>query len=204
MFFPSTSSRGRLSWLSWCWSGLFSSCDPSMAASCGFSCSGPRMAPASCPCPCHPHGRSSPGFVSPFALDLSIYNSDVDPGLVRWWGLARHGHDPCPGGRPARHRGGEVACLFCPALSATSLTALRAVQLSKMSVCSGAQQYTLHQQKFPPLRSTVGCLIQFTLRTRAPLYELMSDSWDRCVPEFLSAVLCFHDGLSASLCITCF
>ena len=32
----STSSRGRLSWLSWCWSGLFSSCDPSMAASCGF------------------------------------------------------------------------------------------------------------------------------------------------------------------------
>ena len=124
--------------------------------------------------------RFSPGLVRSFALDLSIYNSDVDPGLVRWWGLARHGHDPFPGGRPARHRGGEVACLFCP----TSLTALRAVQLSKMSVCSGAHQYTLHQQKFPPLRSTVGCLIQFTLRTRAPLYELMSDSWDRCVPEF--------------------
>ena len=73
-----------------------------------------------------------------------------------------------------------------------------------MSVCSGAQQYTLHQQKFPPLRSTVGCLIQFSLRTRAPLYELMSDSWDRCVPEFLSAVLCLHDGMSASLYITCF
>ena len=55
--------------------------------------------------------RFSPGSVCPFALDLSIYNSDVDPGLE---GGGLHGHDPCPGGRPARHRGGEVACLFCP------------------------------------------------------------------------------------------
>ena len=38
--------------------GWFSSCDPSMAASCGFSCSGPRMGPAPRPRPCHPHGRS--------------------------------------------------------------------------------------------------------------------------------------------------
>ena len=60
---------------------------------------------------------------------------------------------------------------------------------SKVSVYSGAQ-YTLHQQKFPRLRSTVGCLI------RAPVCELMSVSWDKCVPA------CFHDG--PTLCITCF
>ena len=58
--------------------------------------------------------RFSPGILRPYALDLSIYSSNIDPGLVRWWGLARHGHDPCPGGRPARHRGGEVACFCCP------------------------------------------------------------------------------------------
>ena len=30
-----------------------------------------------------------------------------------WWGLARHGHDPCPGGRAARHRGDVPSCAFC-------------------------------------------------------------------------------------------
>ena len=52
----------------------------------------------------------------------------------------------------------KLHVFFVPALSATSLTALRAVQLSKKFVCSGVQQYTSRQQKFPPRCSTVGCL----------------------------------------------
>ena len=148
--------------------------------------------------------RFSPGSVRPFALDLSIYNSDVDPGLVRWWGLARHGHDPCPGGRPARHRGGEVACLFCPSTFGDlthCLTSCPAFEDVRVQWCiavhiAPAEVSTSAQHSW--------CLIQLTLRTRVPQYELMYVSWDRCVPEFLNAVLCLHDGLSASLCITCF
>ena len=187
MFFPSTSSRSRLSWLPWCWSGLFSSCDPSMAASCGFSCSGPRMGPAPCPCPCHLTGvRFSPRSVHPFALDLSIYNSDVDPGLVRWWGLARHGHDPCPGGRPARHRGGEVACLFCPSTFGdlthclTSCPAFEdvrvqwciAVRIAPAEVSTSAQHSWVFDPTHPAnTRSTARAHVRFVGQVCARVFE---------------------------------
>ena len=42
---------------------------------------------------------------SDFPLNHMIYGRGVDPADARWWGLARHGHDPCPGGRTRRHRG---------------------------------------------------------------------------------------------------
>ena len=61
--------------------------------------------------------RFNPGAVRPYALDHMVYNSTVDPGLARWWGLARHGHDPCPGGRTARHRGDVSQCAFCSSAS---------------------------------------------------------------------------------------
>ena len=43
-----------------------------------------------------------------------FYSRGVDPENARWWGLARHDLDSCPGGRPARHRSDPTSCLFCP------------------------------------------------------------------------------------------
>ena len=85
----------------------------------------------------------------PFVLDLSIYNSDVDPGLFD--GGRLYGTVMIFAQVDAQLGIEEEKLFVCsvPAFSATSLTASRAVQPSKMSVCSGAQQYTLHQQKFP-------------------------------------------------------
>ena len=57
--------------------------------------------------------RFIPGVVRPYKFDRSVYNSSVDSGMARWWGLARHGHDPCPGGRAARHTGDVSSCAFC-------------------------------------------------------------------------------------------
>ena len=42
-----------------------------------------------------------------------VYSQSVDAGLARWWGLARYGHDPGPGGRAARHRNSSPVCSFC-------------------------------------------------------------------------------------------
>ena len=47
-------------------------------------------------------------------LDDLVHSGEVNPENARWWGLPRHGHDPCPGGRPARHGGDPASCLFCP------------------------------------------------------------------------------------------
>ena len=41
------------------------------------------------------------------------YGPGINPADARWWGLARHGHDPCPGGRTSRHRGDPLGCRFC-------------------------------------------------------------------------------------------
>ena len=42
---------------------------------------------------------------SRFSLDDAIYGPCINHADARWWGLARHGDDPCPGGRTSRHRG---------------------------------------------------------------------------------------------------
>ena len=47
--------------------------------------------------------RFTPGVVRSYVINRSIYNSGIDSGMARWWGLARHGHDPCPGRRAAQH-----------------------------------------------------------------------------------------------------
>ena len=130
--------------------------------------------------------RFSPGSVRPFALDLSIYNSDVDPGLFRWWGLARHGHDPCPGGRPARHRGGEVACLFCPSTFGdlthclTSCPAFEdvrvqwciAVHIAPAEVSTSAQHSWVFDPTHPAnTRSTVRAHVRFVGQVCARVFE---------------------------------
>ena len=50
-----------------------------------------------------------------FCLLPLAYCQSVEPELVRWWGLARYGHDPGLGGRGARHRGVSSNCRFCHA-----------------------------------------------------------------------------------------
>ena len=130
--------------------------------------------------------RFSPGSVRTFALDLSIYNSDVDPGLVRWWGLARHGHDPCPGGRPARHRGREVACLFCPSTFGdlthclTSCPAFEdvrvqwciAVRIAPAEVSTSAQHSWVFDPTHPSnTRSTVRAHVHFVGQVCARVFE---------------------------------
>ena len=47
------------------------------------------------------------------SLNHAIYGPGINPADARWWGLARHGHDPCPGGRTSRHRGDPLDCRFC-------------------------------------------------------------------------------------------
>ena len=47
------------------------------------------------------------------SLPAFVYSQSVDAGLARWWGLARYGHYPGPGGRAARHRNSSLVCCFC-------------------------------------------------------------------------------------------
>ena len=48
-----------------------------------------------------------------FSLNRATYGLGINPADARWWGLARHGHDPCPGGRTSRHREDPLGCRFC-------------------------------------------------------------------------------------------
>ena len=57
--------------------------------------------------------RRDPRAQPQLSLPAFVYSQSVDAGLARWWGLARYGHDPGPGGRAARHRNSSPVCSFC-------------------------------------------------------------------------------------------
>ena len=57
--------------------------------------------------------RCDPRAQPQLSLPAFVYSQSVDAGLARWWGLARYGHDPGPGGRAARHRNSSPVCSFC-------------------------------------------------------------------------------------------
>ena len=57
--------------------------------------------------------RCDPRAQPQLSLPAFVYSQSVDAGLARWWGLARYGHDPAPGGRAARHRNSSPVCSFC-------------------------------------------------------------------------------------------
>ena len=160
-----------------------------MAASCGFFCSGPRMGPSSRPRRCH-HGRSLLPWYYPYASGSLHLQFQQTLDLFDGGGL--HGTVMIFAQADAQLGIEEekLHVFFVPAHSATSHTALRAVQLSMMFVWSGAH---IDQQKFSTSAQHSWYLIQLTLRTRTPLCQLMSDSWDKCVPEFLSGVHCLHE-----------
>ena len=48
--------------------------------------------------------------------DTVVYGRSCLPAHARFWGLARWGHDPFPGGRSARHLGFSFSCVLCDAL----------------------------------------------------------------------------------------
>ena len=155
---------GRLSRLSWCWGGLFCTCRPSMAASCGFSCSGPRMGPTSRPRPV-PSSRAFASLLVSSAHMLWISPSTVPTltlKLVRWWGLARHGHDPCPvGGRPARHRGARSCMSFLSQHTRRPHSLpheLSSFRRSSYAVVSSSTHCT--SRSLPHRHSTIGYLFQ--------------------------------------------
>ena len=62
---------------------------------------------------CHVHG--------PFAVNAGphqiVYGRSCSSSHARFWGLARWGHDPFPGGRAARHLGLSLSCALCEASS---------------------------------------------------------------------------------------
>ena len=57
--------------------------------------------------------RCDPRAQPQLSLPAFVYSQSVDAGLARWWGVARYGHDPGPGGRAARHRNSSPVCSFC-------------------------------------------------------------------------------------------
>ena len=57
--------------------------------------------------------RCDPRAQPQLSLPAVVYSQSVDAGLARWWGLARYGHDPSPGGRAARHWNSSPVCSFC-------------------------------------------------------------------------------------------
>ena len=99
-------------WTVWCWSAISDGYPSFIAACCPFldrAClrrlwRGVALLS---------NVRFTSEVVRPCILNGLVDNSSVDCCIVRWWGLARHGHDPCPGGRAVRHKGDVSSCAFC-------------------------------------------------------------------------------------------
>ena len=85
--------------------------------------------------------RSRPRQLRILALDDLVYSREVDPENARWWGLARHGHDPCP-------LATEVTLLHVCSVFAPSLTCTTACLIALLSVtcCSTAVSQHMPRQ----------------------------------------------------------
>ena len=115
------------------------------------------------------------------SLPAFVYSPSVDAGLARWWGLARYGHDPGPGGRAARHRK-LISRMQLALVWVTWRTACPTAQNSRTSGRSGA--LTLAWRPLMVHGGPPGSGFS-TLGTRTTLRRscgLTSNSWDWSAP----------------------
>ena len=157
--------------------------------------------------------RFNSGAVRPDVLDHVVYNSTVDAGLARWWGLARHGHDLVdeqPGTGDVSQcafcssaSGDLVHCLaMCPAFSDLRLRWCGTVRV----VPAEAAVWARHPWLFTPghpanSHGTVRGHVQFVGQVCARVHDHLSfpsppHLSERALRRFLSSVL----SVSFSFC----
>ena len=99
------------------WASLFRPLCSSLVPDSRRSSSEPFLARPSCYCcfsVCHVRVSSLAVNTGPHQI---VCGRSSIPSHARFWGLARWGHDPFPGGRAARHLGLSLSCVLCEAPS---------------------------------------------------------------------------------------